>query len=69
MKTQAEEWKEKLLGCKIVDVDIDETHIKSIILENGKMHIELFPDREAGINAIHIRYEKQRRNKIYVQKC
>lgn len=57
MKTQSEIWKQNLMNGKIVDVDIDDTGIKSIIIKKNNSHIKIFQDTKVGINAMYIRYK------------
>jgi len=56
-KKEVVSWKEHLIGCKIVSVEIDDTGIKSIIVKKKNSHIRLFPDSKYGINGIYTRYK------------
>jgi len=55
--SQVEQWKENIIGGKVVSVEMSDTGIKSIILEKKGSHIKIFPDSKTGINAIFVRFE------------
>lgn len=63
MKSQSEYWKEKILNCKIIDIEINNEnnipHINYIIIGKNGINIKLFPDEKTGINAIHIGKDKK----------
>ena len=40
------------MGAKIIGVQCDEISCNSIMIEKDGMKIELFPDKDAGINAV-----------------